>query len=136
MNAQARVTVHIEHGDAQHDDEYLDIFYLDGLKYGLVSGEAKLLQLAPGKHELELVSQRMGNRLQLVSTSDFSSSTRCITPNCQDAALSLPAVSERLELAPSSEADCAKIFVLDVQAGESHEAVLVASPDGTCRTRG
>jgi hypothetical protein len=128
----ARVLVRIEHGDPQLDDEYLDGFNLDGLHYSLVTGRPMLLRLAPGKHEVQLVSRRVDLRVDLTSFTEYASG--CALPNCIDPPMTKR--GDRLELAPSARSECVQTLTLDVKAGDDLQAALLASPDGTCRPRG
>jgi hypothetical protein len=130
----AQVEVRIEHGGARHDADYVDSLYLDGLHYGLVAGDPMLLRLAPGKHELQLVSQKTDLRVQLVTSSE--SQLQCRTPGCVDQAMVAPARDDRLELHPAPQEACVQTVLIEAKAGERLQKVLVASPDGTCATRG
>jgi hypothetical protein len=125
----AEVHVSVEHGSARNNGDYIDSLYLDGLEYGLVSGKPMLLRLAPGKHELELVSSKTELRPSLVQSEEFN---YCRTPTCTDPRNER---SDRIELTPTAGSDCVQTVKLDVKAGENIQATLVATPDGICTTR-
>ena len=126
----AQVHVRIDHGDPKDDENFVDQLHLDGLRYDLTSGKPMLLRLAPGKHELQLISQRTETRVQLVPYEEYD--LQCRTPNCNDVATRVPVRSERLELISAPQTGCAQTFVIDVQAGQSIQTTLLASADGTC----
>jgi hypothetical protein len=123
----ATVHVHIEHGGEGHS--FSDAVYVDGLLYGL-DGRPLLLRLAPGKHELELVSQQTELGVALVSY--LEDETGCRTPSCNDVAVRVPRRNERLELTDHPRQECARTVVIDAEAGEVLQATLRASADGTC----
>jgi hypothetical protein len=126
----ARVEVRVEHGHAGDKASFVDLVYVDGLVYGLRSGVPLLLRLAPGKHELELVSQQTESRVALVPHEEPN--FNCRTVDCSDQALNVPLRSDRLELTDVPQSECARKMVIEAEAGKELEATLLASPDGTC----
>jgi hypothetical protein len=127
----ATLVVDVAHAESS-ESGYNDVLILDGAEYAVGRGEGGQLSvlLAPGKHELRIVSARQEPEHQVVDV--LTQRADCSIPGCPVT----PTYETSIRLGTRDASVCERTVEADFRQGQTVHVKFMSNADGTCVAEG